>query len=252
MKSAIYEGLVRHRRFTPVHHEFRYPLFMMYLDLAELPDLFRHHRLYSAESPAAAWFRRKDYLGDPELDLDTAVRETVQSATGKRPDGPIRVLTHLRTFGYVMNPVTFYYCFRSSEDGLDAVVAEITNTPWGERHTHVLKPSIEEPYQEPYGFSFGKEFHVSPFMPMDVNYEWLIGMPGNRLTVHTQNYVEKQKFFDATLLLSRREITNKALTRVLLRHPWMTARVAFGIYWQAARLWIKRAPFHTHPAKISG
>ena len=150
MKSAIYEGLVRHRRFEPVHHEFRYPLFMMYIDLAELPELFQHHMLYSAESPAVAWFRRKDYLGDPDLDLDEAVRNTVHSATGKKPDGPIRILTHLRTFGYVMNPVTFYYCFRSSEDGLDAVVAEITNTPWGERHTHVLKPSKDGPYQYPY------------------------------------------------------------------------------------------------------
>lgn len=161
MRSAIYEGLVRHRRRTPVPHAFRYRLFMMYLDLGELDRVFEGLWCWSARRPAPAWFRRGDYLGDARVPLDQAVRDRVERATGARPAGPIRMLTHLRYFGYVMNPVTFYYCFDRPAARVETIVAEVTNTPWNERHAYVLGRSENRGTPGRPAFRFAKAFHVS-------------------------------------------------------------------------------------------
>jgi DUF1365 family protein len=249
VKSCIYEGVVRHRRFHPVPHAFRYPLFMMYLDLDELPALFEGRWLWSTTGPALARFCRADYLGRPDLDLADAVREEVTRLTGRRPTGPIRMLTHLRYFGYVMNPVTFYYCFDAADECVEAIVAEITNTPWGERHTYALTGADEGrgPCGTPHRFA--KAFHVSPFMPMEQEYEWAFAEPHAHLRVHMTNRVDGDCVFDATLALRRREISGAALAGALARYPWMTARVAAGIYWQALRLRLKRVPYHERPRR---
>lgn len=249
MKSCIYEGAVRHRRFGPVAHGFRYPLYMMYLDLDELPDLFEGRWLWSTSGPALARFRRADYFGRPEVDLADEVRGEAARLTGRRPAGPVRMLTHLRYFGYVMNPVTFYYCFDPADECVETIVAEITNTPWGERHTYALSGSAEgrSPCGTPHRFA--KAFHVSPFMPMQQEYEWTFAEPRARLRVHMTNRIAGDRVFDATLALRRREITGAALAGALARYPWMTARVAAGIYWQALRLRLKRAPYHEHPRR---
>lgn len=249
MNSALYRGEVRHRRLGPVRHAFRYRLFMLYLDLAELPELFDRYWLWSARGPAPAWFRRADYLGPTDVPLDQAVRDLVAARTGRRPGGPVRMLTHLRYWGYVLNPVTFYYCLDTAGAGIEAVVAEITNTPWSERHAYVIPASRAPGAGGPLGAVFPKRFHVSPFMPMDEAYHWAFSPPGRRLVVHMENHRQGAKRFDATLALRREPLTGTALAGALLRHPFMTATVAGGIYWQALRLRLKGAPFHVHPAR---
>lgn len=250
MHSSVYSGWVRHRRFAPTEHSFRYRLFMLYVDLAELPALFDRFWLWSARRPAPAWFRRADYLGPPEVPLDDAVRAAVVRETGRAPTGPIRLLTHLRYFGYCMNPVSFYYCFDASDRYVETIVAEITNTPWNERHAYVLPCDAGERSGPLLRFRFGKEFHVSPFLPMDMRYDWRFGAPGERLTVHMENERNGAKVFDATLDMARRPVSSSSLARTLAAHPLMTVKVVSAIYWQAARLWLKRTPFHTHPAKL--
>jgi DUF1365 family protein len=250
MHSALYQGWVRHRRKAPTGHAFRYRLFMLYLDLDELPGVFDGTRLWSARRPALAWFRRKDYLGPTALPLDEAVRARVEAETGVRPDGPVRMLTHLRYFGYCMNPVTFYYCFDRHGTQLCYVVAEINNTPWDERHAYVLDVAESRREGRAHHWHFGKAFHVSPFMPMDMDYEWRFDEPGKGLHVHMENLRGGDRVFDATLDLERRPITAKALNRALLAHPFMTLKVATMIYWHALKLLLKRVPFHAHPAKL--
>ncbi|MGH7613475.1 MAG: DUF1365 domain-containing protein [Gemmatimonadales bacterium] len=249
MNSAIYTGLVRHRRLRPHPHAFRYRVFMMYLDLHELPDVLDGRWLWSARRAAPAWFRRADYHGDPDMPLDEAVRRTVLRETGVRPAGPIRLLTHLRYFGYCFNPVSFYYCYDARDARVEAVVAEITNTPWKERHAYVLPrtPAMNGVLR----FRFGKAFHVSPFMPMDHQYDWRFAEPGRKLGVHMENFDARGKIFDATLSLVRREISGPALARLLLAYPLMTASVAWAIHWNALKIWLKGNPVHTHPAKRS-
>lgn len=251
--SALYRGWVRHRRFLPRPHHFRLPLFMLYLDLEEIDSVFAGRWLWSARRTALARFRREDYLGDASTTLDDSVRTLVAASLGRRPAGPIRMLTHLRYFGYIQNPVTFYYCWDDTEASPVAIVAEITNTPWGERHAYVLSEPTRRTARSA-TFDLRKAFHVSPFMPMEIDYAWSFGVPGEHLTVHMENRARaagrgSSKLFDATLVLARQPIDGKGLATVLTRHPWLSARVALGIYWNAARLWAKKIPFHAHPAK---
>jgi len=249
IKSCIFEGRVRHRRFTPVEHGFDYRLFMMYLDLDEAPGLFRRRWFWSAHRPALARFRREDHFGDPAVPLEQSVRDLVADETGQRPDGPIRLLTHLRYFGYVFNPVSFYYCFDADDTRVETIVAEVTNTPWGERHCYVLPQRMNEG-RDGHGRYFPeKVMHVSPFMEMDVAYDWRFNAPGERLTVHMENARGGSKIFDATLVLNREEISAGSLARALAAYPLMTLKVMVAIHWQALKLWIKGAPVHDHPGK---
>jgi DUF1365 family protein len=249
--SAIYEGWVRHRRLQPRAHAFRYRMFQLYLDLDELPSLFEGRWLWSLDRPNLAQVRRRDCYGDPALSIADAVRARVQEETGRRPDGPIRLLTHGRYFGLTMNPVSFYYGFANDGETLEWVLAEITNTPWGERHAYFLPVARAQAHGRALHWDFDKEFHVSPFIAMQRRYRWALVAPSDSLHVHMDVLHDGKREFDATLALERREWNAKTLSSSLARYPWLTAKVAAGIYWQAARLWMKRVPFHTHPSKAA-
>jgi hypothetical protein len=256
INSYIYTGSIRHRRHKPVDNWFTYRMFMMYLDLAELPQVFEPYLFWSATRAAPARFKEEDYLQsswDSSLSLDESVRQLVARETGKRPTGPIRLLTHLRYFGYSFNPVSFYYCFDATGETVETIVAEITNTPWKERHAYVLPISGSvRNTGHAWQFEFAKQFHVSPFNPMDMHYNWRFSVPGDGLHVHMENWRDGRAVFDATLSLKREPITSASLARALMGFPLMTVQVVTLIHWQALRLWLKRVPFHTHPSKSNG
>lgn len=243
MKSCLYEGWIVHRRHAPNRHRFRRRLFMVYLDLSELETVFRGRWLWSTSRPSLAWFRRSDHLGDPSVPLDSAVRALVEQRTGRRPLGPIRLLTHLRYFGFVFNPISLYYCFDSTATRLEMIVADVRNTPWGERYqyVHAVPDSADA------RLSVDKAFHVSPFMPMDIQYDWHVTAPAETLSVHMASAHEGTELFDATLTLQRRTTDTGSLARMLVRYPAMTLLVVASIYWQAYRLWRKHTPFYQHP-----
>jgi DUF1365 family protein len=252
MESCIYEGKVRHRRFTPVTNQFQYRLFLMYLDLAEIPRLFEGRWLWSTDHVSPAFLRRRDHLGDPRVPLERALRDLVERETGKRPGGAVRLLTHLRYFGLCFNPVSFYYCYDEADRRVETIVAEVHNTPWNEEHCYVLGEDLNEhPVRGWKRYRFTKAFHVSPYMEMEIDYDWRFREPGKTLTVHMNLAGRAGKRFDATLTLERREITGRALARVLWTYPFMTGKVVTLIHWQALRLLLKGAPIFTHPKKRS-
>ena len=248
MRSCIYEGTIRHRRFLPVRNAFCYRLFLMYLDLSEIKDVFSLNPLWSDDGPNIAWFRRKDHFGDPGISLDQTVRGLVQEQTGIRPEGAVCVLCHMRYFGYAFNPASFYYCWDPSGSRVEAIVVEIHNTPWGETHCYVMgRQGNEHPLPNWRRHRFAKAFHVSPFIGMKVDYDWRFREPGDALTVHMIDHQGGARLFDASLQVYRKEINRSSLSRVLIDYPLMTAKVIGMIYWQALRLKLKGAPFHPHP-----
>lgn len=248
LASAVYEGVVRHRRLAPHPHAFSYRMAQLYLDLDEVDQVFDQRWLWSSKGRNVAQFRRSDYMDPPDISLAEAVRQRIEKATSKRHDGPIRLLTHLRYFGVVFNPVSFYYCYAADGVSLEYIVAEITNTPWKERHAYVLPMATAESHGRVLQWSFPKTFHVSPFMPMDREYDWRFTAPSNDLHVHMAVKREGESEFDASLMLQRRPLNSSSLARVLWRYPLMTTQVVGAIHWQALRLWLKRNPVHDHPA----
>ena len=251
-KSCLYVGQVRHRRFTPKAHQFSYKLFLVYLDLSELPSVFDGFWLWSMEKANIASFRRRYHLGDKKLPLDISVRDHIENKTGRRPEGPIRLLTHLSYFGFRFNPVSFYYCFDKHDENLEFIVAEVNNTPWGEQYCYVLDSMDNQSATDGangriHRYFEDKRFHVSPFMPMDMQYDWRFSTPGKSLSVHMENYQHEDKVFDATLNLKRRQMTSKNMAMVLVQFPMITMKVVAAIYYQALRLWLKKIPFVNHP-----
>jgi uncharacterized protein len=246
--SCFYEGGLRHRRHGALRDELHHRLCLAYLDLDELPRMFDGRLLWSARRPAVAWFRRADYLGDRHTPLAAAVRELVRERTAIELDGPIRLLTHVRQLGHCFNPVSFYYCFDAAGERVRAVVAEVTNTPWRERHAYVLAVAGHAPGGVMRGV-FQKALHVSPLMGMDHTYEWRLTEPRERLSVHISAtaHAGGEPVFDATLALRRREMTGSELRRVLTRHPAPTVRLTAQIYAHALRLRVRGARWHAHP-----
>jgi uncharacterized protein len=261
--SAVYEGWVRHRRFEPVEHSFRYPLFLMYLDLAELPEVLDPYPFFSARRRALARFRRGDFMGDPALPLDECAREAVAAVTGARPAGPVRLLAGLRCFGHSFNPVSFYYCFDQGGRRVEAVVADVRNIPWGEHHPYVLARGVRR--GTVLADELEKTFHVSPLMGMDQTYAFRATEPGDRLVAHIesrprcagesvsvphiggQSRIRHPRTFDATLSLRRRPLSRRTLSGLLARYPAMSLQVVAKIYAQSLRLKLKGARYHPHP-----
>ncbi|MDP1660731.1 MAG: DUF1365 domain-containing protein [Phycisphaerales bacterium] len=275
LHSAIYTGTVRHRRRHPAH-AFTFPLYMAYLDLAELDEVFTMSRWWGRSPLSPARFCRDDYLHHGSLGLADSVRAMVADHTGRMPDGPVRMLTHLRNFGYTFNPVTFYYCFTPGGD-LDAIVSQITNTPWKERHSYILDARAAKTTRRAHTWTFDKAFHVSPFMPMALGYDWSFTTPGGEpqstLLVHMNLHplppgpqtdstpapdepiagaraARPVKPFDATLQLTRSPLTPASMRAAILRYPFITARVITSIHLHALRLWLKKATVYPHPSTL--
>ena len=261
-ESCLYAGMVRHRRFEPIELGFRVPIQLLYLDLRELGQVFEDSRLWSVDGRSPIQFRRRDHLGPADEPLERSVARLVEARLGRPPRGPIRLLTSPRYLGLVFNPISLYYCFDEQGEALDVLVAEVTNTPWGEKHCYVLDLAAGDEVPEPAKRrrrETPKVFHVSPFMEMAMRYDWHVATPGKTLTFSVRNELSDRApaasrafgvpFFQADLVLNRREIDPASLRASFWRAPFQSGRILLGIYRQALRLAWRRVPFVKHPAR---
>ena len=239
--SAVYEGTLVHSRRVPVNHRFSHRLAMPLVSLDELEGLCRLHPLWSAERPNAVSFRRGDYLPDRGGPLSEAVRDLVAERLGHRPAGPVALLAHVRTWGYLFNPIALYYCFDEEGERVEALVAEVTNTPWHERRAYVVGG--------PGRHRFQKELHVSPFFEMDMDYELVYGAPGEQLSLSMRTMRGDETLFYASLRLERHEADRRSLGRLVWNPQLTTMGVSAGIYRQALALWRAGVPVVAHPRR---
>lgn len=246
MKSSLCHGWVMHRRLLPRVHAFRYPVGMVLLDLAEQRSLMRLSPLLRPGRFAPLSWRQSDYLPawtGQGMPLDEAVRGLLREALGEAPTGPILLLTQLRSWGLWFNPVSFYFCH--DRDGrLAAILCEVRNTPWRERFHYVLPVTPGAPQE----FAVAKAFHVSPFLPREMEYRMRFLIEPTRVHVHMENWRDGEPVFLANLDLRREDLDAGSLRRHLLAFPWMSLRTVAAIYWQALRLLFKRVPLHDHQA----
>lgn len=250
-QSKLYTGNVKHKRLEPFHHSFRYGVFMTFLDLDEADKVIKNSWLYSTNGRALVEFRRSDYHGDPAVPLADAIRDLVLLETGVQVRGPIRMLTNLRVMGHVFNPVTFYYCYDQTGSHIEHIIAEITNTPWKERHAYVLSPEKNLSEKENwYIYHIDKEFHVSPFLDLNYQHEMQFCLPHEKLVVSIANNRGAERKFIATLTLQEEELTTLNLMKQLVKFPFITLKVVWGIYWQALVLRMKGATFYPHPGGL--
>ena len=246
LHNGIYTGWVRHRRLLPRRHQFRYPFAMVALDLDAINTVFKSNLLWSVERFNVLSLHRKDCLQSRERDLKQAIYRVILENTGKAFSGSVRLVTVLRTFGFYFNSVSFYFCYEN--DQLVFVVSEINNTPWNERYAYVMDAETSEQRGLAHHFHFNKQFHVSPFMPMNLRYHWTFLVKDTQLAVNMNLYdAQVDKYFDATMNLSHTPFSVKNMTLFPLIYPLQGAMMLSRIYMQALRVWLKRIPFFNHP-----
>lgn len=249
MHSCLYEGAVVHHRRRPVRRRFRYPLTLAWIDLGELDQLVGQGKVLSDRRRSLCAFRRQDHLSGQGDDLRSAVSSEVQRLGGDATEGPVRLLTQLRWFGHYFSPLNLYYLY-DDLGRVSQLLAEVNNTPWGERHLYLLSNRNRVPSPVGLSFDHAKEMHVSPFMAMQARYRWRISEPGEMLRVALVNYGSQAGRFSACMTLGRRPLTRGAVVRTAAQRPFATAQVLSAIYYQAFLLWWSRCPYYPHPRKL--
>lgn len=241
--SCLYVGRVGHRRLRPRRHQLSYRVFWMMIDLDEIDLLAKRLRVFSRNRFNLFGFCDRDYGDRSGRPLRAQIGETLAAAGLDPVDGPLRLLTMPRIAGYAFNPISTYFC-HDRDGALQAIVYEVHNT-FGEIHSYVVP--VQDP-DAPLRQQAAKAFHVSPFMALDMRYDFTVVPPGGTVTIGVNGSDAEGLMIATHLTGERREVSDRALLGLLASHPLLTLKVTAAIHWHALRLLLKRIPFFAHPA----
>jgi DUF1365 family protein len=272
--AALALGRVTHRRHGPVDHRFDYPMTQIWIDPDDPDALFDRHRLWSRRHPSPVRFRRRDYLDGTDRPLGPAVRAILRDALGRPVDGPLRMLTQPRVWGWLFNPLTVYLAWDDGRADPTAALLEVSNTPWKERRGYPLALEPADPAHPGEGRGvrsvFAKALHVSPFLDLDHRYELGLRARGDAPTLELTLDVHPtgdgaadlaradrgngpapilETRLTSHLLPADEPSTARSMTEVLRPDRLPTHRVSAGIHRQAFALWRKQVPFVPHPGR---
>ncbi|MEM0912708.1 MAG: DUF1365 domain-containing protein [Pseudomonadota bacterium] len=238
-ESCVYMGDVMHRRNQPKVHEFTYDIYLWFIKLSELETLNSQLSLFKIADSGLHPFRfaQKDYIPSETGDIESRALKKFNELSQCRLAGDVFLLGQVRTFGLYFSPVNFYF-LKNAAGHFSHMLAEVSNTPWNQRHYYLVDLSEQRNTE--------KAFHVSPFNPMDMVYKWRINQPDHELSLQLSCY-RGEKHFEAALDMKMQALSNPLLRRLLIKTPSMTIKTVVGIYWQAFKLFLKRIPIYAHP-----
>lgn len=250
--SRIYLGSINHRRLSPKYHSFKYSLYMLALDPLEMEKRHTPSWLFGFSKFHPLGFVEKDYIRSELGSLEQRIRNKVTELDNNIQISRILMLVQVRCFGIYFSPANFYFCYDQNEN-CTHMLAEVSNTPWNERHYYLVD------LQKKSDKTNEKYFQVSPFMDLNMSYFWQVKPPSNdtdKLVVNIENKRKNlqsgkmDKLFDVSLTLYKKDFTNVSLLGIWLQLPIMTIKVFFSIYWQALKLFIKGIPFIGYQKKL--
>ena len=245
LASKLAVGTVTHQRYKPTNHGFHTTLYYSWIHLAEIEALDALP-LWSTQRFNLVQFKRQDYIRPLDRSMEDAVALHLQQAGIEEIPHSIYLLTHLRQWGMSFNPVSFYFCFREDKTCI-AVLSDITNTPWDERHVYVHRCEEQSPHFTVRS-QFAKAFHISPFMAMNMNYDWSFRFDGESVVAKMDVNQNNERHFNASMKLALKPLTKRSAAIAPLRFPFTPLSVLFKIYWHALRLWLKGTPIYDHPS----
>lgn len=245
LTSALYEGPVLHRRVKPQAHRLSYRVFSLLIDLDELDALRGRFRLLGIDRPGLISFHQRDH-GDGKTPLRPWIEARLAEAGIEGSPFRIRMLAYPRVFGHVFNPLTVWYCDHG--DGRPAAILYEVNNTFGQRHIYLLP--VSDGASDPIRQSCEKGFYVSPFLPMDMTYNFSVVRPDSgRLSVAIRETdAAGDDVLHASFTGKARPLSDRGILATLLRHPALGLKVVGGIHWEALKLWRKGAAFHKRPA----
>ncbi len=259
LEQGFLIGNIRHHRYLPKPHQFDYSMYWSLLDLDLLSANCRKFKFFSKERWNIFSFRQKDFFNYENLSNKQSIQNLILNKTGRQFEGKVLLLSHLRFLGFNFNSVSFYFCINEQGE-LEHILSEITNTPWGERHPYLLSCDNSSERGDCYIFNFNKEFHISPFVSMEMDYQWLFKIQNDQLRIHmkvikkssAENHdlasaKQKSKVIDVTFTGKHIPLSQNNLNSMILRHPFQPLKMVWRIYWQALKLWLKKTPFYLHP-----
>ncbi|WP_428310818.1 DUF1365 domain-containing protein [Hydrocarboniphaga sp.] len=246
--GALYSATVMHRRRVAPLYRFVYRIFYLLLDIDRIDELDRGLRWFSRNRFNLLSFRDSDYGRGDNGGLRAWATGVLVDGGIDIDGGRIRLLTLPRLLGHAFNPISLWYC--EHRDGrLLAVIAEVRNT-FGEKHSYLLPAPASSDGGTAYQWSQHKDkcFHVSPFFDLVGRYHFELALPGEKLMLRIHETREGQPIFDASLIGEREVLSDTRIVQQVARMPWMTIKVVVGIHWQALKIWLRGARFHTKPA----